>query len=417
MADVPGDLKTTNDRMRSVDEAVKQLAASLSAIADVETIPLARADGRVLVQDLVAPIELPPFTNSAVDGYAVRFADVAAGGGAPMSVTARVMASSVAVRIPPGEAVRIFTGASIPEGADTVFMQEDVRVDDLGRAHFPAGLRCGDNIRSAGDDVAKGQIILRNGRRLRPQDVALCAALGLTEVEVRRSVRVAVFSTGDEIVSPGFARGPSQIFDSNRFMLCAMLRRLGCDVSDRGILVDNQKLVSDGFREAALGHDLILASGGVSTGEADHVKAAVESSGRLAFWRVAIKPGRPIAVGSVGGVPFMGLPGNPVASFVTSAHLTRAAVFALAGATFEPFIPTPVRSAFAYRKKAGRCEYLRTSIRRCADGGLEAVKFPRDGSGFLSSLVETDGLVELPESVTAVEVGQTVAFLPYSLLL
>jgi molybdopterin molybdotransferase len=188
-------------------------------------------------------------------------------------------------------------------------------------------------------------------------------------------------------------------------------------VGDRGILVDNQKLIADGMREAALGHDLILASGGVSVGEADHVKAAVESSGRLVFWRVAIKPGRPIAVGSVSGVPFMGLPGNPVASFVTSAHLTRAAVFALAGATFEPFIPTPVRSAFAYRKKAGRREYLRASIRRAVDGGLEAVKFPKDGAGFLYSLVETDGLVELPESVTAVEVGKTVAFLPYSLLL
>ena len=283
MAGVPGDLKTTNDRMRSVDEAVEQLAASLSAIADVETVPLALADGRVMVEDLVAPIELPPFTNSAVDGYAVRFADVAAGGGPP-SVTARVMAGSAAVRVPPGEAVRIFTGAPIPEGADTVFMQEDVRIDELGRAHFPVELRCGDNIRSAGDDVARGQIVLRKGRRLRPQDVALCAALGLTEVEVRRSVRVAVFSTGDEIVSPGFARGPSQLFDSNRFMLCAMLRRLGCDVSDRGILVDNQKLIADGLREAALGHDLILASGGVSVGEADHVKAAVESSGSLAFF-------------------------------------------------------------------------------------------------------------------------------------
>jgi molybdopterin molybdotransferase len=417
MAHVPCDLRTTDDRTRSVHEAVKQLAAPLSAIADVEIVPLGRADRRVLVQDLVAPIELPPFTNSAVDGYAVRFADVAVGGGPPMSVIAPMMAGSAAVRVPPGEAVRIFTGAPIPEGADTVFMQEDVRVDDLGCVHFPSGLRCGDNIRSAGDDVAKGQIVLRKGRQLRPQDVALCAALGLTEVEVRRSVRVAVFSTGDEIVSPGFARGPSQLFDSNRFMLCAMLRRLGCDVSDRGILVDNQKLIADGLREATLGHDLILASGGVSVGEADHVKAAVESSGRLVFWRVAIKPGRPIAVGSVSGVPFMGLPGNPVASFVTSAHLTRAAVFALAGATFEPFIPTPVRSAFAYRKKAGRREYLRTSIRRAGDGGLEAVKFPKDGVGFLYSLVETDGLVELPASVTAVEVGQTVAFLPYSLLL
>jgi molybdopterin molybdotransferase len=418
MAQISSDLEAFGESMHSVDDAVKQIAATLAPVPDVETAPLARADGRVLGQDLVASIALPPFTNSAVDGYAVRFADVAAAAGAPIGIADRVMAGGAAKgEIPPEQTVRIFTGAPMPEGADTVFMQEDVRVNDAGRVSFPGGLRRGANVRPAGEDIPVGHIVLPKGRRLRPQDVAVCAALGLTEVEVRRPVRVAIFSTGDEIVSPGSPRGPSQLFDSNRFMLAAMLRRLGCEVGDYGILTDNPVLIADVLRVAAAGHDLILASGGVSTGEADHVKAAVESAGRLVFWRVAIKPGRPIAMGSVIGIPFMGLPGNPVASFVTFAYLARAAVLALAGAAPEPFISAPVRSTFAYRKKAGRREYLRANIRRAPGGGLEAVKFQKEGAGLLSSLIETDGLVELPESATTIEPGERVEFLPYSLLL
>jgi molybdopterin molybdotransferase len=418
MAQISSDLAAFGESMRSVDEAVKQIAAALAPVPDIDAVPLIRADGRVLARDLVASTALPPFTNSAVDGYAVRFADVAAAAGAPIGIADRVMAGGAAKgAILPGQTVRIFTGAPMPEGADTVFMQEDVRVEDTGRISFPEGLRRGANVRPAGEDIPVGQIVLPKGRRLRPQDVAVCAALGLTEVEVRRPVRVAIISTGDEIVSPGSPRGPSQLFDSNRFMLAAMLRRLGCEVGDHGILPDDPALIADALRVAAAGHDLILASGGVSTGEADHVKAAVERAGRLVFWRVAIKPGRPIAMGSVIGIPFMGLPGNPVASFVTFAYLARAAVLALAGAASEPFISAPVRSTFVYRKKAGRREYLRASIQRAAGGGLEAVKFQKEGAGLLSSLIETDGLVELPESATTIEPGETVEFLPYSLLL
>jgi molybdopterin molybdotransferase len=373
---------------------------------------------KALAHDLVASMALPPFTNSAVDGYAVRFADIVTAADGPIAVADRVMAGGSAEgSVPPGRAVRIFTGAPMPDGSDTVFMQEDVRVDADGHVHFPTGLCRGANVRPVGEDISAGSVVLPNGRRLRPQDVAVCAALGLTELQVRRSVRVAVFSTGDEIVSPGSARGLSQLFDSNRFMLAAMLRRLGCAVSDLGILADDPILIADALRQAAAGHDFILASGGVSTGEADHVKAGVENAGKLAFWRVAIKPGRPIAMGSINGVPFMGLPGNPVASFVTFVYLGRSAVLALAGAVSEPFTPTPVRAAFAYRKKAGRREYVRAKIRGGPDGALEAVKFPREGAGLLSSLIETEGLVELSESTTLVESGTMVAFLPYSVLL
>jgi molybdopterin molybdotransferase len=418
MAQLSSDLEAFGEPMRSMEEAADHIASALAPLAGVETVPLAQADGRVLAHDLVAAMALPPFTNSAVDGYAVRFADIVAAGGAPLTIADRVMAGGAAKgSVPPGCAVRIFTGAPMPEGADTVFMQEDVRVDAAGRVHFPAGLRRGANVRPVGEDISMGSVVLPKGRRLRPQEVAVCAALGLAELEVRRSVRVAVFSTGDEIVSPGSTRGPSQLYDSNRFMLAAMLRRLGCEVEDLGILADDPVLIADALRQAAAGHDFILASGGVSTGEADHVKAGVENAGKLAFWRVAIKPGRPIAMGSIDGVPFMGLPGNPVASFVTFVYLARAAVLALAGAASEAFAAMPARAAFAYRKKAGRREYLRANLRRGADGALEAVKFPREGAGLLSSLIETDGLVELPESTTQVEPGAPVAFLPYSLLL
>jgi molybdopterin molybdotransferase len=418
MAQLSSDLEAFGEPMRSLDQAVEQITANLTPVVELQSVSLAEADGRVLARDLVAQSPLPPFTNSAVDGYAVRLADVLTAAGAPLAVVDRVMAGGAAKGpMPPGRAARIFTGAPMPEGADTVFMQEDVRVGDDGCVHFPAGLRAGANVRPVGEDIPIGGVVLPKGRRLRPQDVAVCAALGLTEIKVHRPVRVAVFSTGDEIVSPGSARGPSQLFDSNRFMLAAMSRRLGCEVSDLGILADDPILIANALQKAAAEHDFILASGGVSTGEADHVKAGVESAGELGFWRVAIKPGRPIAMGAIAGVPFMGLPGNPVASFVTFAYLARAAVLALAGAAAEPFVPTPARAAFSYRKKAGRREYVRANLKRGLDGALEAVKFPREGAGLLSSLIETDGLIELSETTTQVEHGAMVAFLPYSLLL
>jgi molybdopterin molybdotransferase len=302
----------------------------------------------------------------------------------------------------------------MPDGADTVFMQEDVRLDEPGRVVLPPGLKKGANVRPKGEDIEEGKVVLPAGHRMRPQDVALAAALGMTEVEVRRRIRVAIFSTGDEIVAPGSIRGPAQLFDSNRFMLTAMLARLDCDITDLGILADDGSLIAGKLAEAAAAHDLILTSGGVSTGEADYVKAAVESIGTLVFWRVAIKPGRPVAMGVVKGTAFIGLPGNPVASFVTFAYVARPAILALAGARPEPLIARPVRAAFSYRKKEGRREYVRASLREAGDGSYEAVKFPREGAGLLSSLVETDGLVELGEKVTRVEPGEMVRFLPYS---
>ena len=282
---------------------------------------------------------------------------------------------------------------------------------------LPAGLKRGANVRPAGEDISAGRVVLPASRWLRPQDIAAAAALGLTSIGVRRRVKVAVFSNGNEVVEPGATRDEAQLFDSNRLMLIAMLRRIGCAVSDLGIRRDDWAQIAEVLQAAARSNDLILSSGGVSTGEGDFVKAAVEKVGTLVFWRIAMKPGRPVAMGVIDGTPFIGLPGNPVASFVTFARVARPAILALAGAKWSPPPAVPVRVQFSHRKKPARREYVRVHLRKGQDGTLEAAKFPREGAGLLSSLVDTDGVVELGESVTRVEPGQIVDCFTYASLL
>jgi molybdopterin molybdotransferase len=417
MAQLSDDCFAFGGPMMSVDEAVGIIAARVTAVREVETVALAEADGRILVRDVVAPLPVPPFTNSAVDGYAISSEHLPKKQPQAFLVSGRVQAgASAQARVRPGEAMRIFTGAPMPDGADTVFMQEDVRVED-GKVILPAGLKPGANVRPAGEDIPLGHPALKAGLRLRPQDVALAAAFGLAQLDVNRRIRVAVFSTGNELVSPGESREAAQLFDSNRFMLIAMLRRLGCAISDLGILKDDRPSLATALQKAAGAHDLILTTGGVSTGEEDYVKAAVEAAGKLVLWRMAIKPGRPVAMGIIGGTPLIGLPGNPVASFVTFVHVVRPIVFALSGAQQSPLVAMPVRAGFTYKKKIARREYVRVVLRKAEDGMLEAIKFPREGAGLLSSLVDTDGLVELGEQVTLVEPGQMVGFLSYTNLI
>ena len=417
MAQLSDDCFAFGGPMMPVDEAVRLIAARVTAVREVETVALADADGRVLADNVLAPLPLPPFTNSAVDGYAVSSRDLPKTQAQAFALSGRVQAgTSAPAPMKPGQAMRIFTGAPMPEGADTVFMQEDVRVEG-GRVVLPAGLKPGANVRPAGEDIRLGHPALKAGQRLRPQDVALAAAFGLTQLDVNRRIRVAVFSTGNELVSPGEGRAAAQMFDSNRFMLMAMLRRLGCEVFDLGILRDERDVVAQALKKAAGTHHLILTTGGVSTGEEDHVKAGVEAAGSLVLWRMAIKPGRPVAMGIIGGTPLIGLPGNPVASFVTFVHVVRPTVLALSGARQQPLLPMPVRAAFAYKKKIARREYVRVNLRKGDDGVIEAIKFPREGAGLLSSLVDTDGLVELGEQVTLVEPGQMVGFLSYASLI
>jgi molybdopterin molybdotransferase len=417
MAQLADDCFAFGGPMMSVDEAVRLITSRVAAVRETQTVALAEADGRILARDVAAPLPLPPFTNSAVDGYAMSSRDLPHRHEQAFPVSGRVQAGVSGQAARPGHAVRIFTGAPMPEGTDTVFMQEDVRLEEPGKVVLPAGLKPGANVRPAGEDIPTGHVALKAGQRMRPQDVALAAAFGLTGLQVIRRIRVAVFSTGDELASPGTERAAAQLFDSNRFMLIAMLKRLGCEVSDLGILRDERAPLANALKQVAGAHDLMLSTGGVSTGEEDHVRAGVESVGSLVLWRMAIKPGLPVAMGIIGGTPFIGLPGNPVASFVTFVHVARPAVLALSGAASSPLVPIPVRAAFSYRKKSGRREYVRVTLRQSDDGTMEALKFPREGAGLLSSLVDTDGLVELGEAVTRVEPGEPVGFLGYANLL
>jgi molybdopterin molybdotransferase len=409
------------DPLMPLEQVEHLIATRIEPVDGVETCGLASARGRVLAHAVVAAADLPPFDNSAVDGYAVRHRDLAAAGETRLRIGARLMAGEAARRpIEAREAVRIFTGAPMPPGADTVFMQEDCR-EEMGAVILPEGLAMGANRRFAGEDVARGAVALPAGRRLVPADLALAAALGTTQVTVRRRVRAALFSTGDEIVEPGATLAPANIHDSNRVLIATLLQAAGARVTDLGILADRPDALTAALTEAARGHDLILTSGGVSRGEADHVRTAVEAAGRLVFWRVGIKPGRPIAMGIIPGdggesAAFAGLPGNPVAAFVTFARIVRPLLLRLAGAAPQPLTTYPVRSTFTYKKRAGLREYVRVKLTRAEDGVLEAAKHPREGAGILTSLTETDGLAELADDVTRIEPGDTIGFVPYSAL-
>jgi molybdopterin molybdotransferase len=301
----------------------------------------------------------------------------------------------------------------MPAGLDTVAMQEDCR-EQAGAVAIPRGLKPGANRRRAGEDVKQGATLLAAGHRLRPQDVGLVASIGRRAAVVFRPLRAAVFSTGDEVYEPGTPAGPGGIYDANRFVAIALLEGLGCAVTDLGILKDDRRAIQARLAEAAHAHDLLLTSGGVSVGEEDHVKAAVEALGSLHLWRLAIKPGRPIALGQIGRVPFVGLPGNPVAAMVTFLRFARPLILRLAGATDVAPNFFRVRADFAHKKKKNRREFLRARLRTGGDGSPIATKFERQGAGILSSLVASDGLVELPEELTDLAVGDMVDFLPFA---
>lgn len=414
MAQLSDDCFAFGGTLMTAGEALAQLSERLDVVAGRETVPLRQARGRILAADLVAPFPVPPHDNAAVDGYAVYFDDLDGEGETRLPVGARIAAGqSMEHPVPRGEAVRIFTGAPMPPGPDTVLMQEDcARQDDS--VVIPPGIKRGANRRHAGEDIEAGSVVLRQGRRLRAQDVGLAASIGRAALEVRTRLRVALFSTGDEIREVTEELPPGCVYDANRYALAGLLDELGCEVDDLGILQDSVGAVRAALADAAASHDLIMTSGGVSTGEEDHVRAAVEALGAIHFWRLAIRPGRPLALGQVGRVPFIGLPGNPVAVMVTFMRFARPAILRLAGAADVAPKTFPVRAGFAYRKKVSRREWLRVSLHTDESGMPYVTKFPRDGAGILSSMVGSDGLLELPEDLAAVEEGATVDFLPFS---
>ncbi|MDI9331590.1 MAG: molybdopterin molybdotransferase MoeA [Alphaproteobacteria bacterium] len=399
----------------TLDEALPGLLARAVPLSGVQEVDLHDADGRVLAQDLVAPLQVPPHDNSSMDGYALRCADVPRPG-VFLKVTQRIPAGSQGRALSPGEAARIFTGAPIPPCADAVVMQEDTEAlaDDLVRVNvLPSD---GQWIRRSGEDITRGRTVLSSGARLGPAELGLAASLGLARLSVMRRPRVALFSTGDELVMPGTTppedMPPGAIYNSNRFFLRALLLRLGCEVTDLGIVPDRREATVQALTDAASRHDLILTSGGVSVGEEDHIKPAIESLGELHLWSLAIKPGKPFAFGSVrrssedGSAHFMGLPGNPVSSYVTFLLLVRPFLLRLQGVEQIDPIRQPMRADFDVSKPDRRREFLR--VRRNAQGGLDL--FPNQSSGVLTSLVWGDGLVDHPAGTTIAK-GDMVQFI------
>lgn len=415
MAQLSDDCFAFGGELMPLEEARRLIAERVEVVAAAEAVPLMRADGRTLAEVVTAPRDVPGFTNSAVDGYAVRFDDLSPDAETRLLREGRIAAGQTpADLLAAGRAVRIFTGAALPVGADTVIMQEDCQ-EDGAMVLIRPGIRRGANRRLAGEDIAAGSVALAAGRRLGPAELGLLAALGQSDVPVRQRLSVALFSTGDELREPGQPLATGQIYDANRFMLASMLVRAGVLVSDHGILPDRPGALAEALVGAAAQHDLIVTSGGVSTGDEDHVRNVITSHGSLFFWRLAIKPGRPVALGQIGTTPLIGLPGNPVAALVTFAAVARPLIEAMGG--MQPRVPHrfPTLSGFSYRKKRGRREYVRVSL-DAGDGG-RLRRFPKEGAGMLTSLTETDGLAELPESMTQLEPGISVDFIPFGELL
>ncbi len=404
----------------SLDEALARLlqGAAAHAIADTETVSTFDGLGRVLAADVRSTIDVPGADNSSMDGYALRVAEASAG--ALLQVSQRIPAGTVGQPLAPQTAARIFTGAQVPPGADAVLMQEQAEAvpgEGLGAMRVRTAPLLGEWIRRRGEDVRDGDVVLARGVRLSPQALGLAASVGAASLQVRRRPRVALLSTGDELVMPGQPLKPGAIYNSNRFMLRALLQACGCECSDFGIVPDQLQATRDALRRAAQGHDLILSTGGVSVGEEDHLKPAVQAEGRLAVWQVAIKPGKPLAFGSVrteGGAEalFVGLPGNPVSSFVTFVLCVVPLLRALQGADPAPPAALPMRADFDWPKADKRREFLR--VRLNAEGGLSL--FPNQSSAVLTSVVWADGLVDNPPG-HAFQRGDTLRFHPLSELI
>ena len=400
--------------LKALDEALVELLARALPLAGVQTLSTFDADGRVLAEDVVSALQVPPEDNSAMDGYAVRSAELA-DGAAVLRVSQRIAAGGNGEALATGTVARIFTGAPIPEGADAVVMQEDCEVlaDQDGFVRVTQTPKPGQWIRRAGEDVTRGATVLSKGELLTPASLGLAASIGMSTVQVARPPRVALFSTGDELVMPGEVAPadmrPGAIYNSNRFFLRALLLRLGCEVSDLGIVPDRREATLDALRNASGGHDLILTSGGVSVGEEDHIKPAVQQLGSLDLWQIAMKPGKPFAYGRVGSAHFMGLPGNPVSSFMTFLLLVRPFLLRLQGATDVAIKPISARAHFKWAKADKRREFLR--VRRDTQGGLEL--FANQSSGVLTSAVWGDGVVDNPPGQRIAH-GDTVQFIAFS---
>jgi molybdopterin molybdotransferase len=400
--------------LTSLEDAVARLLADAPPVCAVESVPLREALDRVLAADIVAPLDVPSWDCSAMDGFAFARASVERAG-VTLPVVQRIAAGSAGTPLAPGCAARIFTGGPVPPGADTVVPQEDCAVS-AGRltvCRIPPRLA---NIRFAGEDVRQGTTILAAGAMLGPAALGVAASLGLLELPVYRRRTVAMFFTGDELVKPGWPLGRGQIYGSNGYTLGALLARCGCEILDLGHVPDCPETTADVLDEAARQGDVVISTGGVSVGEEDHVRRAVEQVGCLDLWRLNIKPGKPLVYGRVRDIPFIGLPGNPAAVFVTFLLVVRPFLRRLQGATVGPPAGFPVRAAFEWPRPNQRREFLRARLQHNGDGTTDALIHPQQGSGVLSATAWADGLIDIP-AAHPVQRGDMVRFLPLAGLL
>ena len=405
-----------------LQQAIARLEKNLKPVVEIESRALTACADHILAQDVIAKLNIPPHDNSAVDGYAVRFQDLSKDETCHLQVRERIAAGQFLDReIDENEAVRIFTGAPIPKGADTVMMQEDCTEKD-GIVSILPGIKKGANYRSAGEDMSKGQIILEAGQRLKPAQLAVTASQGCTELSVYKKLEVALFSSGDEVNEAGTLLPPGGIYDANRPMLNALLQGWDCEVIDLGILPDDPKHMEKAFLAAAAQYDLLVSSAGMSVGEEDHLCNVIKDNGKMNFWKLAIKPGRPVGLGiiqtSEKSTPVLGLPGNPVAAFLTCSLIGRALVQKLSGTALTTPLKFPCRLATSLKKKAGREEFVRATIKYSDENDLPlADKYGRSGAAILSSLQGADGFILLGTDVIDPIEGDRALFLPMEGLL
>jgi molybdopterin molybdotransferase len=401
------------DRLRH-DDAVRMILERLSPVASVEEVALEQAQGRVLADTITAPRNIPAFDNAAVDGYTFAGHDLVADGDTQLEIVMRIAAGHKPERsLRTGEAARIFTGAVIPEGADTCIMQEDtVLAGD--QVVIPKGMKTGANTRLAGEDVMAGEVMLSTGDRLRPQDIAAIASGGQASVDVFSKLKVGLISTGDEIVRPGNTLGDGQVYDSNHHLLRGLLNTVGAETVDYGVIPDDRAQVEQAVRRAADECDVILTTGGASRGEADFIVETIQSLGTLYAWQLAVKPGRPLAMGQIGDCVFFGLPGNPVAAFVTFLLYAQPMFARLQGANWTSPQRYPLPAGFEIpKKKPDRREFWRGWIENTNKGPVLR-KFERDGSGLISGLRQATGLIDVPEDIMSVKTGDPLGFIPFS---
>ncbi|MDH3761583.1 MAG: molybdopterin molybdotransferase MoeA [Gammaproteobacteria bacterium] len=394
------------------DEALAQLTASASPIGKVVNVELREAFGAVLAETIESAIDVPGCAMSSMDGYAIRTADLADAGTTRLPVSQRIPAGSPAVALTAGSAARIFTGAPVPEGADAVIMQEQVEADG-DRISFEARPTRGNNIRPAGNDIKSGTRILARGCRLRAQDIGLAASVGLQILPVYEPIRVGMFFTGDELVEPGDTLAAHKIYDSNRYTLHGLLSAMGCEIVDLGLVGDTLEETKAAMQNASTRADLVVTSGGVSVGEEDYVRIAIEQLGELRMWRIGIKPGKPLAYGQINGTAFMGLPGNPVSVFATFCLFVCPMIQILQGREWQKPISMPLSADFDWPKADSRREFLRARLVHNADGRSVVQVYPNQDSGVLTSTVWADGFVEIAENQT-VSAGDVVDYLPFA---